>query len=411
MEKTLVTLDLEKLDSDVKRDQRNALRKEREDIERQIAETDAALKERFPDYTALVNPEPLSVTEVQRQLQQGEAVYQVVVAKDEIFGWNEVYAWVVTPEAMRGAILSIDERALADAVDALRCGLDFSAWNNSRNAETEKEDERGVDRVETDNRDRPGLERCQQLFGAGSVGQVLPFDLARAHELYKTLFAPFEDLIRDKHLLVVPTGSLSTLPFQVLVTRPPALNTDYADAAWLGLRQPITVLPSVPSLKALRTVSRQRAANPYLGFGNPLLAGLSGNDRRAWEKQSCARTRPLWTRVAGGLLDRSPSEDGAPQSILRGVLQDFYRNGLGDVARTGCNRHCRKPQTSCAAWPRRSARPTAQCSWARGRARQSSKNLAPKVKLARPGSCTSRPTGWSAQRPKSSPAASWSRPW
>jgi CHAT domain-containing protein/tetratricopeptide (TPR) repeat protein len=332
VDKALATLDVEKLNSDAKRHQRNELRKEREGIEKQIAEIDALLREHFPDYAALVNPKPLSVSEVQHQLRPGEAVYQVVVAKNRLFGWSEVYAWVVTPEAMRGAILPMDEQGLADAVDALRCGLDFSVWNKSRGAEAEGEDERGLDGVEADNRGRPGPERCQRLLGPRPVGQVLPFDLARAHELYKSLFTPFEDLIRDKHLLVVPTGSLGTLPFQVLVTRAPSADTEFADAAWLGLRQPITVLPSVPSLKALRTASRQRAAHPYVGFGNPLLTGSSGDNRSAWEKQSCAQSRPLWTRVAGGLLDRGPSEDGAPPSILRGVLQDFYRNGLGNVA-------------------------------------------------------------------------------
>ena len=32
------------------------------------------------------------------------------------------------------------------------------------------------------------------------------FDLARAHELYKALFGPVEDLIKGKHLLIVPRG-------------------------------------------------------------------------------------------------------------------------------------------------------------------------------------------------------------
>ena len=50
---------------------------------------------------------------------------------------------------------------------------------------------------------------------------MLPFDLARAHELYIGLLGPVEDLIKDKHLLVVPSGPLTSLPFNVLVTEPP----------------------------------------------------------------------------------------------------------------------------------------------------------------------------------------------
>jgi CHAT domain-containing protein len=94
--------------------------------------------------------------------------------------------------------------------------------------------------------------------------QVLPFDLARAHELYQALFSQVEDLIKDKHLLIVPPGPLTSLPFNVLVTeQPQVVNassklSEYRTTAWLGTRQPITVLPSVASLKALR-----QFANPH----------------------------------------------------------------------------------------------------------------------------------------------------
>ena len=50
------------------------------------------------------------------------------------------------------------------------------------------------------------------------ISETLPFDTARAHALYKALFGGVEDLIRDKHLLIVPSGPLTQLPFQVLVT-------------------------------------------------------------------------------------------------------------------------------------------------------------------------------------------------
>ena len=50
----------------------------------------------------------------------------------------------------------------------------------------------------------------------------LPFDHARAHALYKALFGQVEDVIRDKHLLLVPSGPLTQLPFQVLLTEPPS---------------------------------------------------------------------------------------------------------------------------------------------------------------------------------------------
>ena len=88
-----------------------------------------------------------------------------------------------------------------------------------------------------------------------AAGKPLPFDLARAHELYQALFGQVEDLIKDKHLLIVPSGPLTAIPFQALVTDKPdmAIPADaagYANAAWLAKRHAITVVPSVASLKA-----------------------------------------------------------------------------------------------------------------------------------------------------------------
>jgi CHAT domain-containing protein len=42
-------------------------------------------------------------------------------------------------------------------------------------------------------------------------------------------------------------------------------------------------------LKALRTAKASGAAEPFIGFGNPLLTGIYGDDRRAWDKQNCAQ--------------------------------------------------------------------------------------------------------------------------
>jgi hypothetical protein len=128
--------------------------------------------------------------------------------------------------------------------------------------------------------------------------ETLPFDAARTHALYKALFGQVEDLIRDKHLLIVPSGPL-TQPFQVLVTAPSS-GADHRAMAWLPRKQAITVLPAVSSLKALRHVARPSgAAKPMLGIGNPLLDGDPAS--RPWEaewaklardKQTCPQT--LW---------------------------------------------------------------------------------------------------------------------
>jgi CHAT domain-containing protein len=119
----------------------------------------------------------------------------------------------------------------------------------------------------------------------------LPFDLSRAHALYTALFSQFEDLIHDRHLLIVPSGPLSQLPFQVLVTATPA-GGGYKSAAWLARQHAITVLPAVSSLKALRRVAKPSAATKaMIGFGNPLLDGPNTYyeelKQAALKRQSC----------------------------------------------------------------------------------------------------------------------------
>jgi len=142
---------------------------------------------------------------------------------------------------------------------------------------------------------------------------MLPFDLARAHGLYKDLFGQVEDLVKDKRLLVVADGPLTALPFQVLVTEQPdaafpRYYDGYAKAKWLGVRQAISVLPSVASLKALRSHAGKSAApSPYLGVGNPLLTGPGGNDRSAFERQGCAPSARPETVALAAQRGLSPS--------------------------------------------------------------------------------------------------------
>jgi hypothetical protein len=82
-----------------------------------------------------------------------------------------------------------------------------------------------------------------------------------------------EDLIKGKHLLIVPSGPMTRLPFHVLVAEKPetALPKSYAgyrNVAWLGRHQPLTVLPSVASLRALREFAKGgRGSQDYIGYG------------------------------------------------------------------------------------------------------------------------------------------------
>jgi tetratricopeptide (TPR) repeat protein len=298
------------------------------------------------------------------------------------------WVWVVTKTSFRWVKSKLNSVTLESDVNALRCGVDASHWSYPQDALGDTEVGSHAKAAQ-----RARADACAKTLGAApSDENGLPFDLARAHRLYWALFGEVEDLIKGKHLLIVPSSPLTQLPFQALVSRMPAgppagavpraisrlgvelgpvreperqrlglaagrgvrvgkalpgtpaeraglkpedvllsvagtaltavpqgvrtiqllrpgtpvellilregreqlltvsleatTITEWVprlwDAAdrdidWLGARQPLTVLPSVSSLKALRRDSRPAlATKPLIGFGNPLLDGQPG---------------------------------------------------------------------------------------------------------------------------------------
>jgi tetratricopeptide (TPR) repeat protein/CHAT domain-containing protein len=219
----------------------------------------------FPKYASLASPKPASVAEVQAVLQPNEALVLIFDTYEFKSVPEETFIWVVTKGDMRWVKSELGTKALTESKAALRCGLDRSGnW----------------ERVEVGNRWQATNETCKALRPNGlGNDELLPFDLGKAHALYKALFGDVADLIAGKSLLVVPSGPLTQLPFHVLLTaRAEAkeeLKETFKGAPWLAKTHTITVLPAVSSLIALREHPRPSLANrrPFLGIGNPLLEG------------------------------------------------------------------------------------------------------------------------------------------
>jgi tetratricopeptide (TPR) repeat protein/CHAT domain-containing protein len=275
-------------------------------IDTRIAAIDKELAANFPDYAVLASPAPLSVEDVQAQLNPDEALVLFLDTPDWKPTPEETFIWVVTKTDVRWVRSELGTPALTHEVAALRCGLDYEgAWIGGR---------------------------CNDLLnttdGPGDgMHKPLPFDLARAHALYKALFGQIEDLIKDKKLLIVPSGPLTQFPFQVLVTAPPkmalpSVSVLYRGVAWLAREHAITVLPAVSSLKALRQYAKQsHASEPYIGFGDPLLDGEPSIYAADVARAKLAREKQCMpTRVAS---------ISAPRDSARAVTRG---NGTIDIA-------------------------------------------------------------------------------
>lgn len=283
-------------------------------IDARLTEIDAHLAKYFPDYAALTSPKPISLTDVQASLRDDEALLLFLDTVEFKPLPEETFIWVVTKIDSRWVRSDVGTKALSGRIATLRCGLDDGAWNGD------------------------GQARCNALFGFDHQAprpRTLPFDLHGAHALYKDLLGGVEDLIKDKHLLVVPSGPLTQLPFQVLVTDSPASPGDYANAAWLTKRHAITVLPSVASLAALRRNAKSSAApEPFIGYGDPVLSGQPGcgkitiPDRCPDEEIKVAEEPSLLHRIGTALA----------------ALPTYFRNGQANVAEV--RKLCPLPDTA-----------------------------------------------------------------
>jgi CHAT domain-containing protein len=285
-----------------------------------IGNIDRALAERFPDYAALAQSPPLGIAGTQELLRQDEALVLFLEAPDfRHFDVDEAFVWVVTKADVRWVRIERRPTFRGMPLDAkvalLRCGLDSSNWavgsqtyercKTLRKAHREDEASCSAD-------EDPGA-RC--------------FDTAYAYELYETLFGQIEDLIKDKHLLIVPSKALTQLPFYVLVTEKPDAGrsgkNDLAETKWLVNRQSVAVLPSVGSLAVLRRMRPTQAHHSLIGFGDPLLDGRPDSPiqaRRANEARARQSCKPI-TRP--GALEWAALQDlPLVGSLFRGQFAD-----------------------------------------------------------------------------------------
>lgn len=236
------------------------VRSELAEIEQRQGALRNRLASEFPGYTTLTRPDPLSVENAQRQLGPDEALVFLYVGKDQ------TTVWAVTRADFAWHTLAVTQSALAEQVSHLRAGLEANPSD------------------------------------VGQASNPPPlFEPRAAHALFKSLLGPVDHVIaKAQHLLVVPTGPLTSLPFQVLVTAEPPpgsiLRTElhrYRDVAWLAKRQASSVLPAVASLAALRSLpAGSPAPEPLVGFADPIFQVAPAAPKVQAARNANAASRP-----------------------------------------------------------------------------------------------------------------------
>ncbi|MBT3768154.1 MAG: CHAT domain-containing protein, partial [Rhodospirillales bacterium] len=251
-----------------------------------IKSLETRLETDFPEYAELASPKPVDLVEIQNLLGSSEALVSYIVSK------SKTYLWVVRQNAAFMTTLNVGSEILSEVVYKLREAL---------NPE-----------------------------GISSLARLPTFERKLAHVFYQTIFAPAEQaLVGVNHIFVVPDGALQSLPFGVLVSKNPntKLNdfSDYAKVHWLAKKYALTTLPSISSLRALRTFAkRSNAKIPFIGIGDPVLKGHPGSNRGVYlgtlknEKQdlvNAVRELPALPDTADELQALSRSVNGKASDL------------------------------------------------------------------------------------------------
>ncbi len=207
-------------------------------VEQQLAQAHRAIDNLAPGLGGAAGVVPLDADEVSRQLASDQVLVKVLVSYQETFVWavsRNTVVWVRVPVTYHDMRLYVNE---------LRRGLaiDFNDdWTPKAGSPT--------------------------------------YNLLLAHDLHAKLFGGLSAAMAGKtHILFVPTGPLISLPPHVLVTKAPkpaARGTHpasvYREAAWLARSHAVSILPSVPSLKALAAATQNGTSEPSMfGFGDPV---------------------------------------------------------------------------------------------------------------------------------------------
>lgn len=256
-----------------------------ERLEADIVKRQAGIARRFPKFHELTNPQPLDVAAIRDLLGPDEALVSYATFDEGTF------VWVVSREQTAWQYIAVTDSQFAKDIGALRKSLDPVA--------AQSQNGRGLTREQV----------CRGFEREGPVGapcEAYDTDLGRAHKLYKQLLGPVAQAIAGKrHLVIVPSGPLTGLPFHMLVSKtPPAsgpIEARFKTAHWLLRDHAVTVLPSVASLRGLRRfAAKGRGKRPFIGVGDPIFLKPSSGKKTPSRD---GKTRGFTTYFRGRLAD------------------------------------------------------------------------------------------------------------
>lgn len=219
-------------------------------LNQEIALAEAEIEEAIPGFQLLLGGVPIPIAAL-----MGAEGFQPLLNEDEALvllvpGWTRTpgMIWAFSRERWAVSEVPLTGPELEQSIADIRTGLQGSG--RTRGAFFDEEDPPAAD----------------------------SFDRAAAHEFYHALFgaAPVAEVLADKKIWsIVPSGPFLSLPFSVLVTRPPEGADDDPDAlrgtGWLGIERSLVIAPSVAALtQSSGQGGISGTAAGFIGFGDPI---------------------------------------------------------------------------------------------------------------------------------------------
>ncbi len=245
------------------------------------AKTRQQIEKQFPEYASLIDPRPPTTDEVRASLRAGEAVVSFYLAQDNSF------VWVVPKDgAVHFAASPVGAAEIEQKVNRLRRALEPQAE---------------------------------------TLGDIPAFDLALAHELYRTLLQPVEAGWKPaQSLFVVSNGALGLLPLALLPTAPANVQANaaplfegYKSVPWLARTHAVTQLPSTAALKTLRGLPAGSASRaPLIGFGDPFFNAEQAAEAASEAPLRIASADPVAVRGAKLKRRNAPQTEGVDSAEL-----------------------------------------------------------------------------------------------
>ncbi len=184
------------------------------------------INKEYPNYSKLTAPKPLKTTEFRERLGVTEGVVSFIT------GEKSSFVLLIRRDSIFISQINEGESSIYESVQEIRKAL---------------------------------------IIRAGSINE---FDQSLAYSLYNRLFQNIKPKLVDlNHLIIIPSGSLASLPFGLLIEKQPKSEL-YSDANWLINRVAISHSPSLRTFYSQRTIAPSKKPNkPLLAFGNPSLTG------------------------------------------------------------------------------------------------------------------------------------------